>query len=32
MDKFSNYLHVTVLVSAVLFTGVVFASSALVLL
>ncbi len=27
MDRMTHYLHITVLVSAVLFTGVVFASS-----
>jgi len=32
MDALSKYLHVTVLVSTILFTGVVFASSASILL
>lgn len=32
MDKLTKYLHITVFVSAVLFTGVIFASSANVLL
>jgi hypothetical protein len=32
MDRLTNYLHITVLVSTVLFTGVVFASSATAIL
>jgi hypothetical protein len=28
MERFTNYLHITVLVSTVFFTGVIFASSA----
>lgn len=28
MDRLSKYLHITVLISTVLFTGVIFASSA----
>ena len=32
MDKLTKYLHITVFVSTVLFTGVIFASSATVLL
>jgi hypothetical protein len=32
MDRLSNYLHITVVISTVLFTGIIFAASAVTLL